>query len=132
MEMKLYRLRDASFCPLEVCVIILQHYTHHLRYAHFCPLPVEARLAGRAQPAGGSLAQARILIAPCNEKAQPPCRHSPISSISWGIDESKKKMFPLDIIKPHQTELKVNVLVDIISLFVVEVPWGDSLFLGVS
>ena len=46
--------------------------THNLRDAHLGPLAVEARLAGRAEPAGRGLAQARVLVAPCNKRAQPP------------------------------------------------------------
>ena len=85
-------------------------------------------LPGALSPLEEVLHRLEYLLHPATKRHSR--RHSPISSISWGINESKKKMFPLDIIKPHQTELKVNVLVDIISLFVVEVPWGDSLFLG--
>ena len=44
--------------------------SHHLIYAHFGPLAVEARLAGGAEPAGRSLAQAGILVAPCNGNAE--------------------------------------------------------------
>ena len=49
---------------------VSQFSSHHLVYAHFGPLPVEARLAGRAEPAGRSLAQAGILVAPCNGNAE--------------------------------------------------------------
>ena len=44
--------------------LVEKYDAHHLRDAHLGPLAVEPRLAGRAQPAGRTLAQVRILVAP--------------------------------------------------------------------
>ena len=83
---------------------VSQFSSHHLVYAHFGPLPVEARLAGRAEPAGRSLAQAGILVAPCNGNAE-----AAVTLVIYQFGNLRGEKIKYPFVSPELSSLRIHL-----------------------